>query len=215
MAGMFFKGAKINLMKTIKNRLSQMDKKEVVKLIGYYKGLKTLDEFLNSKDIFHWIHKGKYDFENTSKEFFIKLCKILNISDEEVGKELNYIEAKENELRKFEGVYLFVNTNFKNTQEPIFVLAFMKAKRRIYPNLEDLIFKSDEEVFKIISQIIKIHYKENKGLLPMWGEIINYVYHHIDGKIYVFDFNGNLVENGEYIESKAVLCVGNKKLFEG
>ena len=31
----------------------------------------------------------------------------------------------------------------------------------------------------------------------------------------VFDFNGNLVENGEYIESKAVLCVGNKKLFEG
>ena len=206
----------MNLMKTIKNRLLQMDKKEVVKLIGYKnisKGLETLDEFLNSKDIFHWIHKGKYDFENTSKEFFIKLCKILNIPDEEVEKELNYIEAKENELRKFEGVYIFVNTPFiKRPVSPMFALV---VPRRIYLNKEDLIFKSDEEVFKVISQIVRTHYKENKGSLPMWGKIINYVCHHSDGKAYVFDVNGNLVENGKYIESKAVLCVGNKKLFEG
>jgi len=31
----------------------------------------------------------------------------------------------------------------------------------------------------------------------------------------VFDFNGNLVEDGKYTESKALLRIGNKKLFEG
>ena len=45
-----------------------------------------------------------------------------------------------------------------------------------------------------------------KGELPMWDNIVNYAYHHKDGKVYVFDTDGNLTEQ-EVEESLATLSV--------
>jgi len=57
----------------------------------------------------------------------------------------------------------------------------------------------------VISGIVKKHFKEKNGKLPIWGDIVNYVYHHSDGKAYVFSPNGTLDKDGEYTESVATI----------
>ena len=115
--------------------------------------------------------------------------------------------ALQEEMRKLRKCYIFVNTNFRRKNEPIFVLAFMEGRRRIAIPKEKFVFKSDDEIFELVSKIVKKHYKENEGKLPIWGNIDNYFYHHKDGKVYTFDKNGLMVENDNIIESIATLSI--------
>ena len=111
--------------------------------------------------------------------------------------------AQRKEREKFKECYIFVNTNFKRKSEPIFALAFCEYKRHISLPKNDLIFKTDQEIFEIISDIVKQHYISSSGAIALWGKIENYNYHHKDGNSYIFDINGNVIANKKIIESKA------------
>jgi len=109
------------------------------------------------------------------------------------------------ELSKFKNSYIFINTNFKRKSEPIFVLACCERLRNIVLDKNKLIFKSDDEIFDIISIVIQENYINTKGKAAIWGDIVNYVYHHNDGKTYVFDTNGKKIENIKVFENRASL----------
>jgi len=115
--------------------------------------------------------------------------------------------ALRKEIRSFEKCYIFVNTNFKRKDEPIFALAFMEHVRRLAIPKEEFAFKNDEEIFASVSQIVQKHYEENKGKLPLWGKIDNYYYHHKDEKVYTFDNNGMVIENDDINESRATISI--------
>ena len=99
------------------------------------------------------------------------------------------IEMKK-ELVKFKDSYIFVNTNFKRASQPIFALAFCESQRNIAFDKNKFIFKNDNEIFILVSDIIQEHFRITKGKIGIWGDIVNYVYHHSDGETYVFDING-------------------------
>jgi hypothetical protein len=109
------------------------------------------------------------------------------------------------ELQKFKDSYIFVNTNFKRKSEPIFALAFCEVKRNIGLDKISLIYKTDEEIFHIISEIIKEHYIDSDGNIGIWGDIVNYVYHHSDGEAYVFDTEGTIIRDIDIFENRAIL----------
>ncbi len=133
----------------------------------------------------------------------------------ELAREASTPEAirTSKELRKFKDSYIFVNTDFKRKGEPIFALAFCESQRNVIFNKEDLIFKSDEEVLNLISDIVKQHFIETKGNIGIWGDIVSYVYHHRNGETYVFDKNGLLRDDEKVIESKAVLSLNGKEIL--
>jgi len=113
--------------------------------------------------------------------------------------------ALQKEQKKLRSVYIYVNTNFKRTSEPIFVLAAMEYIRRL--KVKDmLLFQTDDEMFETISTVVKNHYNENDGKLNLWGDIVSYNYHHYDGKQYVFDKDGNII-NDVVSESKATVSI--------
>jgi hypothetical protein len=115
--------------------------------------------------------------------------------------------AQRKEREKFKECYIFINTNFKRKSEPIFALAFLEYKRHISLPKDDLVFKSDKEIFKIIGNIVKNHFIASDGKINMWGKIANYNYHHKDGNSYVFDTHGNIIKDEKIIESRAKLCL--------
>ena len=133
----------------------------------------------------------------------------------ELAREASTPEAirTSKELRRFRNSYIFVNTNFKRKGEPIFALAFSELHRNVAFNKSDLIFKSDEEVFELISAIVKQHFLETKGNIGIWGNIVSYIYHHSDGKTYLFDKDGLLRDDEKVIESKAVLSLNGKEIL--
>jgi hypothetical protein len=108
--------------------------------------------------------------------------------------------AQKQEREKFLFCDIFVNTNFRRKNEPIFALAFCESSRHLKIPKDDLLFKTDEEIFAIIGDIIKQHYIETDGILAVWGKIVNYFYRHTDGNRYRFDTDGNLI-----IDEKASL----------
>lgn len=201
-----------NIYDEIKERVEKLSKEKVAKQLGYNSpkhGIKAIDKFLSYDDLYSWLYEsGFYDFKYNSKMLLKKICNVVGIDKEEIEKELQKQIAHKKELDKFKYSYIFVNTNFIRKNEPIFALAFCEPKRRIKINPKEFAHKSDEEIFQMISQMVVKHYNRTNGILPLWGKIVNYVYHHCDGKAYIFDPNGRRIENAEVRESLAIVTIG-------
>ena len=122
--------------------------------------------------------------------------------------------AYEKEVERFKNSYLFINTNFKRKSEPIFALACMESKRRVFPqDIENLYFKSDEEILKVISQFVQEDYFTCDGRIKLWGQIYSYIWHHVDGKRYVFQPDGDYrVSYDRVNERAATLSIKGKNL---
>ncbi len=204
------KDNKMNIQTVIKNKVNTTSKIELVKQLEYSsleKGLETLEIFLNHNNINDWLQSGHYDFKYNTEQFFIKLCEVLNISKQDVELVLNKKQVLLDEIASIKSTYIFINTNFKRTTQPIFALAFCESQRRIKLNLNELIFKSDIEVKEYISEIVKNHYKETSGSIGIWGNIVSYLYHYKDNTRYIFNTDGILMENEDVFESKAILTI--------
>lgn len=205
----------MEIEKLVHSKLEIISKNEIVNKLGYTsrkKASNALDKFLDSQDLYSWLHSGFFDFKYTAPSFFKKLCEILDI-DEDIVKQLLLDDKKHHtELEKFKDSYIFINTNFKRKSEPIFALAFLESKRHIKINQEKLIFRTDEQILAIVSESIIDNYKETKGNIGIWGDIVNYVYHNYNNETYIFNTNGKMIENIAVNESKATLTLKGKEI---
>ncbi len=200
----------------ITNKLNTTSKEKIVKQMGYNstkKGLDTLESFLAHKDLYSWLHSGHYDLKYNTKGFLEKLCKVLDISDEDVRKELEYQEVLHVEIDKFKDTYIFVNTNFKRTTQPIFALAFCEHLRRFKLPVDELVFKTDMEILEVVSLHVQNHYKASDGEIGIWGSVVNYAFHLNEHTTYIFGKDGTIEKLSKIDESKAELFLNNKKLF--
>jgi hypothetical protein len=121
----------------------------------------------------------------------------------------------EDEQERFKNSYLFIDTNFKRKLEPIFALAFMEHKRRVsYKDIGDIYFKSDEEILEMVSKFVKEDYFTCNGTIKLWGDIVSYNWHHVDGNIYIFDIDGSYkLTSNNHNESKATLKLKGKTIL--
>jgi len=109
-------------------------------------------------------------------------------------------------------VYIFVDTDFKRKNEPIFVLAALSNSRYIR-GLYELNHKTIEEQIVAVSRIIRNNYEKNSGKLELWGEIKRYHYHYSsDLPAIVFDIDGTVIGKSSFTESHAVLSIGCKDI---
>lgn len=191
----------------LKNELNQKIKNisiEELKIKLAYQSAKKLEKsiniFMETKTIYDWLNSGFYDLVYDAKELFLKLCEVFGIWDLIVQNELNYCENLKNEIYRFKGSYIFVNTNFKRKNESIFALALCEKKRRIslFKN-ERFLFKTKEEILELVSNIVIEHYKINDGKCSIWGNIINYQLNLFD-TVYIYSLDGK-IENVKEKES--------------
>lgn len=178
------------------------------------KAKKAINKFLDSTSIDIWLNSGFYDLVYSAEAFFIALCDVFKIDKEQVSQEINKSNEKRNEIERFKDSYIFINTNFKRTSEPIFALAFSEAKRRIslYKD-EKYLFKPVDEILNLISNEIIKHYIFNDGKIGIWRKIENYQL-HLFGDIYTFDTKGKLLSSKENLDTnRASLKLKNKSII--
>jgi len=191
----------------IKSKLIIIPKNEIVNKLGYSstkKALEALNQFSNSKNLYNWLHSGFYDFKYTSLSFFQKLCEIIDIDKNIVDKALLDDKKYHAELERFKDSYIYINTNFKRKGEPIFALAFLELQRRLKIPLKNLLFKTESEVLNSASDFIVNHFSIKKGDTGIWGQAVNYVFHH-NGNKYNFDTDGNRIDDTGVPETMAAL----------
>ena len=109
-------------------------------------------------------------------------------------------------------IYIFVDTDFRRKNEPIFVLAMIE-KLRYIRKLEYLVNKSFHKQMNDVSQIARAHYVENKGKLTIWGEIKQYNFcYKADCPTVIFDTNGNIIGESFLAEGTAMLSIRGKDI---
>jgi hypothetical protein len=118
------------------------------------------------------------------------------------------------EQREAKAIHIFVDTDFKRSDAPdTSIFALMGCERfRYIRKLEYLINKSFREQTDEISQIIRDHYAQNEGKLPLWGEIKRYHFRYkADCPAIVFDTNGNIIGESFLAEGHTTLLIGGEK----
>jgi hypothetical protein len=140
------------IFEDIKEKIKFQNKTLLTKELGYSnltKFEKTLNKFLEFSTLYEWFQCGHYDLVNTAGDFFIKLSKALKIDENTINNEIKNITLYKHEVEKFKDSYIFINTNFKRKNEPIFALALCENQRRISLLI---VFSS---IFKAFDNLIK------------------------------------------------------------
>lgn len=186
----------------IKELTLNSDKKVLSKALGYAREKNFSSALANlqrANSLDEFISKGHFDWSHSSKTLILALSKHFGFNIED---ELNAAKIRYDERAKFRGSYIYIDTNFKRFNEPIFALAMAQHLRYISltPFLDELCFKALDEQLNIISQIVKDYYQKTKSL-PVFGEITGFKLYLL-GKNYALDTEGNFVQK-EIFESSA------------
>lgn len=189
------------IFQTLQTNLTNLDDRlNLAKKLGYY----NLDKFnqavlkiTQAKSLDEFLQDGYYDYIYTSENLVLKLAKICGL---DILDELNSAKKLNDEVEKYKNSYIYIDTNFKRTTEPIFMLAMMQGVRYVYFDKKELAFKSLDKQLQSVSKVIKNHYKSTKKL-PLFGEITGYKFNNL-GKSYSFDVDGAL-QDREIYESVA------------
>ena len=185
----------MKLHKEIKRKLAAQSQDSVIKEMGYGSlkvGRKTLKAFLNTKNVYEWLKEGHYDLKYASEPFVWKLVEVLGIPRDIASIDIDKAKKRYQVLLAIKNPYLRAETNFRRNGESIFVLMFLSGKRNISVHKESLVYKTDKDIFRNLGTLIRKHYEEYKGELPVLGKITHYVYDHTDGDTYKFTTEGKL-----------------------
>ena len=185
------------IFQTLQTNLTNLDDRlNLAKKLGYY----SLDKFnqallkiTQAKNLDEFLQNGYYDYIYISENLVLKLAKIYGL---DILDELNSAKKLNDEVKKYKNSYIYIDTNFKRTTQPIFMLAMMQGVRYVYFNEKELAFKSLDKQLQFISKVIKNHYKSTKKL-PLFGEITGYKFNHL-GKNYSFGVDGTLQDREIY-----------------
>lgn len=180
------------------------DKKALSKALGYVREQNFTRALVNleaAKSLDEFITKGHFDWAHSSETLILALSKhfVLNID-----AELSEVQKLYNERVKFRGSYIYIDTNFKRKNEPIFTLAMVQHLRYISltPFLDELCFKTLDEQLEVISKITKNYYQKAKTL-PIFGAITGFKLYFL-GEDYSLDTNGNFTDK-EIAEQVALI----------
>ena len=173
------------------------------------KAIKIIKSFLISKDLYSWVHSGYYDFKYTPKQFLRKICLVFELDYKNIESDLKKQEIYYDEIKRVQQNYIFVNTNFKRKNEPIFTLALLESRRRIKLNEKRFVFKTKEESLDIVSLIVQEHFQIHNGNLSIWGKVVNYIYYH-NAEKFTFSYNGKIIKNTDVKDSRVILKIKGK-----
>lgn len=182
----------------LKAALAQTDLERLAQQLGYPKTA-ILSTHLNSHILdqpYLGLVKGHYDLTMGSRGLLLALVKPLGLSSVLVNDVLEWIDRGIKAYTQ-STPHLMVITDYVMTPQhrpPLFALAMLNAQRKLDVAFED--FHPDiEAMIPNLQKRIVAHYKEQAGALAFWGKIISYHYHHVDGKVRVFDCAGVVQAN--------------------
>ncbi len=184
----------MKLHKLIKKKLINTHNNVVLKNMGYQSltvGRKTLNYFLNKKNIYEWLKDGHYDLRYSSETFLLRLVKTLDIPPEDYQPEIKKAKERYRFYSKAKQPIICAETHFKRRNENIYALMLISSKKHIHISKEAFIYKDNNYIFKKVSEKIRKHFASSNGTIPIMGAIEFYTFENINGVTYKFNTKGN------------------------
>lgn len=190
----------MELQTRLKEKLHDMDLLALAKKVGYatpQKGEQRIIDLVN-EEYFGLCDHGSYDFVHSNSSLLKALCEALEIDEAVYEKTCYAIEILKEDIEKSRYKHIYIHTDFKRTNEPIFALAALESRRHLY-HLDFIRGFTREHQIKAVGKYVKEHYSHNDGKLEFWGNIKHYVYYYdARTKPIIFDTEGNVVDEVVY-----------------
>jgi hypothetical protein len=203
-----------DLLEVLQERARNIDNIELLAQMGYYKPDKALDrlnQLLTASDLLWWFNHSGFDFKYSNQEFIFELGKTLRIPQKELLIEVAAVREKQLRIEKMFQPYLFIDTNFKRQNQPIFALALLEGQRHITLSKYDVLNDRDAELERV-KRIVQGHYKDTGGQLNFWGKIQRYIYvFGADQKVAILP-DGGVISTDKCRLQRAILTIGGKEL---
>lgn len=152
---------------------------ELLRLMGYAsingKNMMRLRRVLEDPHL--GLGQASFDFKFGSEQFVRKLSQVLGVAQTKVDSEVDAIKQWLLEERTAFKPYLFVDTGFRRTGQPIFVLAMCEGMRRI-GFTEQFWRKPLAEQVALAQQRASEHMQKTSGQLGVWGSIRQYWFYY-------------------------------------
>ena len=116
---------------------------------------------------------------------------MLGLVTETASRKIKKISDDAFEIRMRYKPWIWVDTGFKRTHEPIFVLAFIEHFRRM-PIPDTAGLPLDEQIERVEQWIVR-HYQVNNGSLMIWGKIKKYWFHYGVDQLIAFSPDGTVL----------------------
>ena len=180
------------------DKLSEYRRSKIAAALGYKASDERFMGRLNAiiEDELLGLESGGFDFRFTGEEFLRALCEFADLDVDFVDNEIERINEVINHRKTAFKPFLFVDTGFKRSTQPIFVLGFSEGFRRLTfaPSFRDLRVVDQVEVAR--KRVVE-HYAESDGELTVWGTIQRYVFHYGDGLAVAIDVHGNIMAEAD------------------
>jgi hypothetical protein len=181
----------MSLQSIINERLSVCDLNQIASDLNYKP--EKLNERIKTITESHYLglDGSYYDFKYSQQEFVENLCEQLQIPSKLYEKVIGDLGAEITKRKYGFKSFIFIETEFKRNNQPIFVLAALEGKRYLKVDYEIAKLSLNDQI-RHLQKIVCDHYKKEKSL-PLWGDIRKFVYYYSEGIILIFSVYGVLL----------------------
>ncbi|KXS55523.1 MAG: hypothetical protein AWU57_85 [Marinobacter sp. T13-3] len=186
------------LRKDLKAGLKGKTPQEILKAMGYphpnEKNVERLEKVLASKTL--GLKDGGFDLKYSTTEFLVALSKVAGLDQKEVRPRIRNINQDVSDDRQAFKPYIWVDTHFKRTSQPIFALAAMESRRHL--GFRDGFWRLPlEQQLAEAQALVREHMAETGGKLDMWGTIQEYWFFYESRKAYRLAPDGEVLGKHE------------------
>lgn len=139
---------------------------------------------------------GGYDFKYTNEELILALAKTLDLN---VAEALAYTTAQKTRISENRAAfkpYLWIDTNFKRTSQPVFALAATEQFRHLhFP--EEFWRKPLAEQLEAVRTRVRTYLQKQGHEVFMWGPIRRFLFFVQPTFAYIIDLKGEVISTWE------------------
>lgn len=208
----------MNLQQELTVRASQITDTDLLAFLGYKKvetgHVARIRTLLSDPQL--GMNSSGYDFRYTNRELILTLAGALGIDPDWSRAELARIEAEVAAFATAFKPYVWIDTGFKRTAEPIWLLALLESRRYLHLERDQLkqYFSSNfEERLVLVQHLVRQHASKCSGKLEVWGVIQHYHFYYAENQAIKLLANGDYA--GEYVgkvPNLAALTTGSHEL---
>lgn len=167
----------MDFQQKLNQAVNSLGKENVLNELGYskpnQKHISRLNNILSSPVL--GLDGTWFDLKYSNSEYIKKLAEICGFNSKIVEEFIQRTEEKLDSEKHAFKPYIFINTGFKRTTQPIFALAACEHLR--YLTLpKDLIDKPVLQQLAIVHEKIDKHLEKTSGSVGIWGNVISYLY---------------------------------------
>lgn len=179
-------------------RVATVPAEEILKAMGYSKPTSANFERLQTvlDDPEFGLNNSGFDFKYSSEGFLRALCVVTGMDMVLADQRISRMKKRLDEEQQAFKPYLWVDTGFVRTSQPLFALAVCEHQRYLEFQKGFWRFSIDWQVGRAQCRI-REHVYETGGNLGIWGEIKQYWFYYKKYAAYLLALNGEVIGKQE------------------